>query len=87
MFEHSSPHAAGVVVVTDWDRNDRTSDTKQCPHCGGHWIIQRGSGKPHMFCQKCMADTCSNPACLRQCYPFEKRSDDMVTHGRLIWPN
>lgn len=87
MFEHSSPHAAGVVIVTDFDGRDFVNDTKQCPHCGAHWIIQRGSGRPHVFCQRCMADTCSKPECLRQCYPEEKRMDDIEKHGRLIWPD
>jgi hypothetical protein len=29
-----------------------------------------------------MADTCSNPACLRECYPFEKRCEDIQKHGQ-----
>lgn len=86
MFEHSSSHAAGVVVVTDLDNNDVMRDTQQCVHCGGHWIIARGSGRPHLFCVKCGGDTCSKPECLRQCYPETKRHDDMAKHGHLIWP-
>lgn len=86
MFEHSSPHAAGVVIVTDLDRNETTRDTQQCVHCGAHWVMVKGSGKPHVFCQKCGGNTCSNPACLSVCYPEKKRHDDALKHGRLIWP-
>jgi hypothetical protein len=85
MFEHGSLHAAGIVIVTDWNGNDVTRDTQQCVHCGGHWIIVRGSKRPHVFCQNCGGNTCSDPKCLRQCYPEEKRHDDMAKHGRLIW--
>jgi len=87
MFEHSDPKAAGVVITCDFDGKTVTQDTQQCVHCGAHWVVVRGSGRPHVWCYKCVGNTCSNPACLRQCYPEEKRMDDIAKHGRLIWPD
>ena len=86
MFEHGSPNAAGIVIYTNFDGRDTERDTMQCVHCGGHWIVARGSGRPHIFCNKCGGWTCSNPACLKDCYPIQKKFDDMEKHGRLILP-
>ena len=61
-------------------------ETYQCPHCGGHWKPTKGSGRPHVWCGPCHAYTCSEPLCLRECYPIEKRFDDISKHGRLILP-
>ncbi len=39
------------------------ADTKQCCHCGKHYISIKGSGKRRGFCTKCMNVTCGDPAC------------------------
>jgi len=44
--------------------------TLQCPHCGGHFISKKGSGKLRTFCLKCMAVTCGAHRC-HACIPFE----------------
>jgi hypothetical protein len=86
VFQHSDPKAAGVVITTDFNGVPTEADTQQCPHCGGHWIVRKGSGRPHVWCGKCSAWTCSNPACLSECYPLEKKQDDLQRHGKLILP-
>jgi hypothetical protein len=86
MFESSDPKAAGIAIVTDYDRNDTTVDTRQCVHCQGHWFVVRGSKRPHVWCHKCGGWTCSEAKCLTTCYPSEKRMDDIARHGHLIWP-
>lgn len=49
-----------------------TVDTKQCCHCGGHFISYKGSGKRRMYCAKCDAITCGEPGC-DECIPFERQ--------------
>lgn len=86
MFTHGVHKPAGVVLVTDFDGKLIENDTKQCCHCGGHFIVVKGSGKPHVHCGRCAADTCSNPRCMSGCYPIQKRFDDVEKRGREFWP-
>jgi hypothetical protein len=55
----------GAVVAT----------TKQCCHCGNHFIMQKGSGKKRGRCMKCHSITCGKLKCCK-CVPFEKKLDD-----------
>lgn len=48
------------------------ADTRQCVHCGRHWIWQRGSGRKRGFCMQCMGITCGGPRC-DPCLPLERR--------------
>ena len=57
-------------------------DTRQCVHCGGHWIVVSGSGKLHRYCMKCGGDTCSRLECLMECMPFEAWLDAEERRGR-----
>lgn len=86
MFLHGLHKAAGVAISTNFDGKDTENDTDQCVHCGGHWIVQKGSGRPHAFCSRCNGNTCSNIKCLTECYPIQKRFDDVEKHGHLIVP-
>ena len=48
-------------------------ETRQCIHCGKHWVYQPGSGQVNTrgFCLKCFGMTCGSVEC-DQCIPFEK---------------
>ena len=84
-FEHGIHKAAGIVIATNFDGVEVQRDTGQCVHCGGHWIVQKGSGKPHVFCSRCNGNTCSQPKCLKECYPIQKRFDDTEKYGHERW--
>lgn len=38
-------------------------DTKQCMHCGGHFIIRPGSGTRRGWCTSCKGVTCGGANC------------------------
>lgn len=59
-----NPHGA---VILD---GQTVADTQQCVHCGGHFVVRRGSGKIRGWCQRCGGPTCG-PQCMT-CVPFEK---------------
>lgn len=62
----------GGFVVID---GQVKADGMQCGHCGGHWIVQPGSGIQRGFCLKCARVTCGGAECERECVPYEKRLD------------
>ena len=47
------------------------ADTKQCGHCGGHFVIVRGSGTRRGWCNYCSAVLCGREACF-MCRPYAK---------------
>jgi len=57
--------------------------TRQCGHCSKHVITVTGSGILRGYCTKCNKWLCGAPACISQCYPFEKKMEDFEK-GRLI---
>lgn len=67
------PH--GLIVIQNVDGSTFEGETRQCCHCGGHWLIQPGSGKVRGWCGKCSAWFCS-PSCM-ECIPYEKMLDIM----------
>lgn len=50
-------------------------DTLQCVHCGGHFIVRRGSGTRRGFCMKCNGVTCGGANCW-ECRPYQKLVDE-----------
>lgn len=60
------PHGAIMVDGVE------VAHTKQCCHCGMHFISRRGSGAIRMFCSGCNDVTCGSPECI-ECVPLEKR--------------
>lgn len=63
---------AGHIIVTAPDSQPVELETRQCRHCGKHWLYQPGSGKRRGFCLKCMGLTCGEPEC-DPCVPYEAR--------------
>lgn len=47
-------HAHGLVIVD----GKEVATTLQCPHCGGHFVSRKGSGKRRDYCLKCDAICC-----------------------------
>lgn len=62
----------GNLLITD-ENGVREMDTQQCVHCGGHWIVEPGSKRPHRYCSRCDGNTCSSVTCLMECNPIEKQ--------------
>jgi len=70
--EHGARRPDGHIIrYTDGGR-ELYSDTKQCPHCGGHFEIRTGSGKLRSWCGNCAAVTCGKKECVENCVPTER---------------
>jgi len=73
-----------VEIITDTASGKITeNDLKRCCHCGAYWKIVPGSGRPHAHCNHCDDDTCSNPQCMTNCTPLEKRLEEESKFMRL----
>lgn len=70
---------AGVILMD----GVQVADTKQCCHCGGHFVMVKGSGKLRGYCTKCHEITCGKIECCK-CVPFEKKLD-LAEAGKLIF--
>lgn len=68
---------SGTIIVDD----RAVADTVQCVHCGGHFVMVKGSGKTRGWCFKCNGMICG-PSC-RECLPKEKWLD-MKEKGLLL---
>lgn len=62
------PH--GWLYITDADGRVSESETHLCCHCGGHFVMQKGSGRLRGFCTRCNGLICG-PACAN-CVPAEQ---------------
>ena len=71
-----NPH--GVIVVNGMN----VADTKQCCHCDGHFIVQKGSGRKRGWCKNCHEVHCGGPKCW-VCVPFEKKMD-LLEAGKIL---
>lgn len=78
MFGRKNPREAGFIL----DGQNVIASTRQCVHCGMHWVPQTGSGIRRGFCIKCMGPLCGKWECLRRCIPFEKRLE-LIEKGLL----
>ena len=64
--------AEGTILVD----GIAVADTKQCCHCGMHFVMVKGSGKLRGWCTKCHHVTCGAIGCCK-CVPFEEKLDLM----------
>ena|SRR5579863_8235138 len=64
-------HEDGGIMVN----GVQSGSTIRCCHCGGHFMVVRGSGKVRGFCRRCMKPTCGDPHC-DPCAPFLARLDE-----------
>lgn len=72
-------HKASGYIIID---GKETAETRQCPHCNGHFISVKGSGKIRGFCTLCGKVTCGNFKCGR-CIPFEKKLEEYEKGTRV----
>lgn len=56
------------------------ADTVQCVHCGGHFVMRKGSGTIRGWCLNCHGMICG-PQCA-VCTPMEQRLALMEAQGR-----
>lgn len=70
---------AGVILID----GQQVGSTKQCCHCGGHFMMVKGSGKLRGYCTKCNEITCGKIGCCK-CVPFEKKLE-MIEAGKMIY--
>jgi hypothetical protein len=69
-------------IITDLNTGSVVATTKQCCHCGNHFISKKGSGKMRGWCTKCSAITCGKIKCC-VCVPFEKKLE-LAEAGKII---
>lgn len=75
--EYSALKPHGFVEIADPDAPGGiiAGETLQCVHCGGHWMIQPGSGKLRGFCLRCNGPICG-PGCA-ECRPIDLQLERM----------
>lgn len=61
---------SGYILVD----GQEVAHTKQCCHCGIHFVSRKGSGKIRGYCTLCSKITCGAPACDVH-IPFEAKLD------------
>lgn len=71
------PKVTGLVFTDDRE----TGETRQCVHCGRHWIMVKGSGRIRGYCMNCGGITCGSKECCR-CEPWEKKMEREASRGR-----
>src|SRR4051812_5890735 len=69
-------HADGHVFISGPSGEQLRADTKQCCHCGRHWIVLKGSGILRGYCQGCDHSTCGAAEC-DPCIPQEARLENI----------
>lgn len=73
------PH--GWLYTTDWEGRTTEQETHQCVHCGGHFLLVRGSGKLRGYCARCDGLVCG-PGCA-ECVPTEVLLEN-IERGRPL---
>lgn len=58
----------------------QVADTVQCVHCGGHFIMRKGSGTERGWCRNCNGMVCGRKCA--KCIPFEKKLDMAERAGK-----
>jgi hypothetical protein len=74
---------SGLIIVSDpaADRPQAEIPTVQCVHCGGHFVVEPGSGKTRGFCTRCRGPVCG-PKCAA-CVPAEQLLEN-IERGRPL---
>lgn len=71
MYQHTARRPGGFIIITSESGPAVEFDTRQCCHCGGHFIVEPGSGTKRGWCYPCGQVTCGREACDR-CLPTER---------------
>lgn len=75
MFGHSKNKAAGHITISSSD-GTQEFETRQCIHCGKHWVYVPGSGTERGWCMRCHGLTCGAQKC-KNCVPYEAQIEIM----------
>lgn len=67
--------AGHVEIEDEWGEVIR-GDTLQCVHCGGHFVVIKGSGRRRGWCMVCDGPTCGEHRC-DTCTPLERRLENL----------
>ncbi len=62
----------GVILLD----GQQVGHTRQCCHCGKHFIMIKGSGVLRGWCMKCSRITCGTIECCK-CVPYEKQIENI----------
>ena len=65
--------AHGVIL----EGTREVADTRQCPHCGMHFVMVKGSGVTRGFCMRCGGITCGKRECSTRCVPLEAQLEHL----------
>ena len=65
--------AHGVIL----EGTREVADTTQCVHCGGHFVMVKGSGVTRGFCMCCGGITCGKRECSTRCVPLEAQLEHL----------
>lgn len=68
----------GYIIVD----GQEVGETRQCCHCGTHFLSVKGSGKIRGFCMCCHKITCGAEKC-NPCVPFEKKIEEYEKGKRI----
>lgn len=75
--------ADGELHAVDRETGKTTvTPTKQCAHCGRHWIFVPGSGRRRGWCTRCNGITCGNHDC-HECVHWRQKIENAET-GRPL---
>jgi hypothetical protein len=55
----------GYIIIDGQER----AQTLKCRHCGGHWIVLKGSGIRRGWCIKCNGPLCGKEKCMKYHVP------------------
>ena len=83
MFGYKRRKENGTLIITGEFGAPQELATKQCCHCGKHWVTKPGSGAIRGFCPKCDDHVCGDINCVTRCYPYEKQLED-YEKGKLL---
>lgn len=78
-YSHSARVPDGTVLRDNGDGTVTEADTRQCCHCGKHFVWRAGSGTIRGQCLLCSnpgkpSYTCGDPKC-HEHFPIEERMD------------
>ncbi len=66
---------SGTVIVADPNGAISEAATRQCVHCGRHWIHRPGSRTIRGYCMSCNGPFCG-PQC-EECVPQEQQIENL----------
>ena len=63
----------GYIIINTCEGPNIEHDTKQCIHCGGHFIMVKGSGVLRGYCSVCDGLLCGKRHCMEVCQHYKAK--------------